>query len=1002
MTGAAPTPRSWSATFARTAARRAGIFLGVFVPGIAAVAWLAGGFGGGRREAPPMPGVRSDPGKIAAVDKGSGVGPGRDGRLASDAIAIVDGQAVPWREWIATWRTSDPAASDDPEVQALRLVDPRFVFFPAPERKGDAVSAKEDAPGTTDVRGKSGLFRQRRGGAPTAHIQGDAAAYHRMDDGDLLTVRSDSLDYAEESRGQGRARAQVVSTDDPVRIEAAGSVVTGRGMHAVFEGRATQRAKVHIEEDVKGSFARPAGRSGLQAPLLVSCDGSCDIEALDAPGMAGKDRRQPWRTVFRKSVRIEEAGRVLTADEVLVEFVRTAARDRERGAQNAEIQRMVATGNVKIDGKDAGGALSISCERLRQHAEDGRTDVMVLEGEQKLSFETSADRARGVAGRRFAIDGRGPTTIRERRDAADRDAAAVVTIAADGSPVCLETDAATGKAVSEMKAARITAELRRAARDAKGAAPLSPQLLRGEGAASLRREDLQATGNTVVWTAPSATRREHVAMAGAPRLFYPDAEGVNPFDEGGRGKPGVFEISAQERIDVDLAPAAPGAPRVSGAHEIATTGRSVARKTVGDEETLRIEADAIQARLDEAGRPRQFVGDGRARVRGRGEGARPRGGDLSGDRVVVSRRSPAGAGGSDTDPARDTDVVVEGGDAIPALAVYDDRSGSDDVRHELRGRTIRAVEGGARVHVSGKATADIGLPLDSLAPARGARTLGATKSAAADEIRADFGPGPKGSSALVRLSMQGSASLRDARVAVSGDAVEYDAVGGKAEVSGRPAVIQRRDDPRLPSSATGPQITAWFDPAGRGGDSFRRAVLPRGGTLVEYKSDSVDGSADRVTPTRVTITAKGEIGYDRRNGWAEREAAVVFERATPAGGWAGESWLDQCRRVDVTFDEAAPGARSGEIRSVLATGSPEPNAGVRIHTKNTAGTREAVAFAERVDAVPLTSELRLSSPSGRSEVYVHQISEARRYFCQRVSVNTRTWEWTDMEGARLE
>ncbi|MCG3134944.1 MAG: hypothetical protein HMLKMBBP_02405 [Planctomycetes bacterium] len=1003
-TGTAP-PRTptWATAFSRVLARRTALFLAVFVPGMGAVVWLSGGLSGGRRDAPPMPGVQSDPGKIAAVDRGSGVGPGSQGRLVADGTAIIGGKPVPWRQWVATWRTSDPAASDDPEVQALRLTEPRLVFFSAPEKAGDPVSAKEDAPGTTDVRGKTGLFRQHRSGSPTAHIQGDAAAYHRMDDGDLLVVHADSLDYAEEARGQAKARAQVVSTDDPVRIDAAGSTITGTGMHSAFEGRATRRAHVHLKEDVKGTFLRQAGKAGAaQSAVVVSCAGSCDLEALDAPAGRSRDGRQPWRAVFRKDVRFEEAGRVLAADEVVVEFVRAAKEDQKQGAQKAEIQRIVATGSVRVDGKDAGRAIAIECERLRQSAEDGRTDVMVLEGAQKISFDTAADRTRGTAPRRYTIEGKGPTTIRERRTLADRDSAALVTIASEGNPVCLETDAATGRAASEMKAARITAELRRDARDAAGAAPMTPTLLRGEGGATLRREELHASGATVVWTAPAESRREHIAIAGAPRLLYPDAEGVNPFDEGGRGKPGTVEITAAERIDVDLAPAAVAGGRKSGAHEIATTGRSAVRKLVGDEETLRLEADSIDARLDEQGRPRLFTGSGRARVRGRGEGDRPRGGDLSGDRIVVQRRGDAGGDAKRDDLARDTDVLVEASEAIPALAVFEDRTGSDDVRHEIRGRTIRATDGGARVHVAGKATVDIGLPLDSLAPARSARTLGAAKSAAADELRADFGPGKKGGSELVFLSLQGNASLRDARAAVRGDALEYDARTGKADASGRPAVMHRNDDPRAPSSATGPRVTAWFDPGGKGGDSFRRAVLPQGGTLVGYRAEAVGGDAERVIQKRVTMTAKGELGFDRKNGWAERDATMVIERATPSGAWTGETWLDQCRRADVTFDDAAPGERQGEIRSILAVGSPDPNAGVRIHTKNAAGTREALAFAERVDVVPLSSEVRLSAPSGRSEVYVHQISEARRYFCQRVTVNRDTWEWTDMEGARFE
>lgn len=960
--------------------RRVGTFLAVFVPLVAVAAWAGGGIFLEHRAPSPAAGGTGaagaiDRSKIVQLEKGA-LGPGENGRMDRNSVAVVDGKAVPYRAWTTFWGTSEPVAEKDPQVRTMRLGRARIVFYPEPERADKPPAAVDAAPGTTTLAGAEATFTQRQGARPAAHFEGGTTAVHRTEDGRTITLQSEALDYSEELPAPNRPARRILESDRDVRVDANGVTVTGNGMRTTLD--TARRQHIRIEENVVGRFAGAESGAPDSRDISVRCDAAADIEALDAPSGGRSDGRQPWRATFRENVVFEDARSVLKADEIVVDFVRTGAADQKAGAPATEIVRIVATGSVDIRGKGANSSYAMVCDRLRAFAEDGRTRVTVLEGAQTLTLDTTTKDGRPST---YSITAKGPSTMRERRTAAALDSAAAVTLVCEGDVVAIEKDTALATAVSELRAPRVTIEGKRDAAATPGAAGLfHPTLLRGEGGAELRRQDLTASGRTIAWT--NSSGRERLALVGTPVLRYPDREGVNPFDPKGAGKPGILELTAGERIDADMAPAAPGAKTRNGTHTVTCAGGMRARKLVGDDATLVMTAKHGTATLDEDGpvrRLRELRAIGEAHLVGRGESDVARSGDFAGEDVVISRPPLGFQTTTEKREAVDMDATVRGSATVPALAVLV----NGKQRHEIRGREIRSLGGGAVIDVDGAASVDFDLPADAAPPTRARRTPGAVMMAVAERLHVETDPGTTGSARVRLVRGDGDVTLRNDEYAFKGDAFAYDRTTGRVTCTGGPARLVRTDD----STLVAPTLYGEFDPAAETKKGFRRSISQNGATLVLYQV------GEDKARERVTIVSKGPFEVTTSFAAATQDVTAVFELQRPDGSWHLDSRLDRCRRIDVTLDPNADGSPSERLRTLIATGAPGPRAGARITTRSPDGGRVATGIAERIEVAPQTTAFTLSCPSGESRVFVDEQSKGALYECDRATINYKTHEW---------
>lgn len=957
--------------------RRAAIFSAVLFPGVALVAWL----GGGVFVAEPGEAIvsRTSPGgtgAVVSIDRGPGIGAGRRGRMERDAVAVIGNRPVHYRAWTADWSSSEPLQDARPGVVRLRLADGRVVLHAEPEKDREP-TLDEDAPGTTLVTGRNCILTQTEDGPPSARLEGEATARHALERGDSMTLRSDVLELRSEERPGTGTKVRIVESDRPVRIEGGGAAIDGTGLTAEFAG---SRRTARVERDVSGVLDARKG----QAPARWSCKGPAILEAIDDGAQDARrgERATPWRATFRDDAVFEDADARLRGEEVIVEFVRTTEADRRAGAPATDVRKLLANGSVVVEGARQGAAWRATSDRLRGWAEDVLTQVSVFEGSPRFTFTSAPDAAGTVT--LHEITCTGPATLRERRPRLAKGGVDEMTITFDGDVQAREWDAATRTLRSELRAPRVTIEGRRPA-DGR----FEPLVARAEGGADLRRLDLAARGKTVVWTARRAGADERITLVGDPVVTYADTKGTSPF--GGEAQPGVFAIASKERIDVDLAPPPAGSSRRSGAARVSVRGGLVARKLVGDEEVYRLTADHGDADFSADGDLREFRAYGTARLSGRGAGPDGRSGRIAGDRIHVTRTAAPGAA-----RAQDFDAIVHGGADGPALALVADAAGK--LHHELRAREIRHEQGGSVVVASQEASADLQVPGDGAGADPRTRPSDAPLRLVADEIRADVDRPDGGRAALRLLTAQGRVALDESLHRLTGDRIVYEDATGRAESWGAPARVVRRFPPtaapedRYESYVSAPQIRAFFDRNASGNERFLRATCPQGGTLVAYHFASPDGNLATRTRERVTITSRGPIDLEPSGASAVGGAVAVWEQRMPDGLWQLDSRVD-AQRMDATFERGTGTAPRDALRSLVATGTPDVQA--RLQSRNPSGTRDATALAERMEIEPHRTRVRMSCPSGRSRVFVHETVSRRKTMCDSVSYNYRTWEWDD-------
>jgi hypothetical protein len=825
------------------------------------------------------------------------------------------------------------------------------------------------------VSGREALLRRRENAPAAASVTGECVATHRIADGDALTLRSDALDFRTEERGGGKSVVHVVETDRPVRIESGGSEVDGTGLLAELDAgrRSGARRVARLQRDVQGVLRVRTDRraaDGQPQEVHVRCSGAGEIEALDRPS---RDGRQPWRATFRDDVEFRDPQSAMTAELVVVEFVRTGTNDRAAGAGSTEVRSLHAEGDVRIDSTAEAASWHVECARFRRFAEDALTDVTILEGDPVLRWEGRAQSAAAGTPKAaplslYEIRCKGPVTMRARRTAAAQDAPADVTLVFEGDVVATERRADTKDLRSEIRAPRVTVESNRGA-----TGRIDPRLVRAEQGAQARFVDFSARAQTITAVAAQPGGTQRIALVGSPVATLRVREGANPL--GGTEPAGLLRLASAGRIDADIAPEPPAGTQPKGTRAfLRTSGGLDARKTKDDEQdwSWRLAAGDGDVKIGWDGAIEEMHAVGDARLSGRGEDGRTA--ELTGDRMTLRRRA-AGTTDASADAWKLLDARVESeGGRLSAAQLTE--AADDTRRNELRAREITSTEGGAVLTARGTASARLHRS------STGAGALEITAS----EIRADVDPDAEGPARVRKVTATGGVLLRDAMHRVTGERLTYDMARGEAEATGSPARLVRREDKVFESYAAGPVVRAWFDAKSEGADRFRRATLPSGGEIVAYFAAPAR--------QRVTTTTKGPIELDRASASCVGQVVCVYESRQPSDRWNADARID-CRRLDMTFDPTIEGGRMSEkLRTLTATGSYDDPA--RVRTRDALGGREAYAEAERVEGTQRDTRLRLLCPSDRSTVYLHDISTGRRMRCDSAVFDYVTFEWTDL------
>lgn len=957
--------------------RRLAIFGAVLALGMTLVVMLSGESRAPRPATTRTPTTRPVTGTRAVVPMGTGtsLGPGRKGRLDRDDIAVVGNRAVPFRELTAEWATSQPIANPDSDVSAQDLGGARITIYPRPNDDHPEPVTSDAEPGVTKVSGDRMILRRRGNGPAAAHVEGAATMRHRVAADDEAVLSSDSFDLRTEIRGAARSEVRILETPDAVRVEGGGSVVTGRGLRAELAAgrRGDERRVVHIDGDVRAKLRTRDGNVRSQTPQVVdvACDGAAEIETLDR---ATKDGRQPWRTTFHEDVEVEDAATKMTTDLLVLDIVRTGATDRAAGADATEIRSLEARGTVRIDGRAEGApGWHVECERLHRFAEDAVTDVTLLEGAPVLRFAGRAQdsgAARTPVTSDYEVRCKGPARIRERRSAAQRDAAAQVTIVFEGDVVVVERVAGTDEIRSEIRAPRVTVEARRGERGR-----IDPSSFRAENGATVRHADFSARATTIVAVSAQGGEPQRFALVGNPEARWLVREGASPL--GGTAKEkGVLVLSAAQRIDADVAPPPADGAKPKGTRVAArAAGGMKAQVFEGDRESWTLVARDGDAKLgwDGAVEEMHAIGDAHLWSHGGGDARR---GELTGTKITVQR------GGTTTSDAwKALDAIAEGSTGLPAVATLVD--GNDATRRdEIRaarlvrtdaGRTLLAVGGAtAALHRSGTGTGAL--------------------AASADEMRLDLAENESGDAEPRRITLTGSVVLRDELHALQGERATYDPIAGEADVRGSPARLWRVEDAKYPSYASGPVVRASFDSKAASADRFRRASLPSGGEIVGYFASPAR--------RRVTTRCSGPLELTRTTASCTRDVVCVYESQLPDGSFNADSRIDALR-VDMTLDAAVKDGRmSDRIRTLVATGSADAPA--RMRTRDPSGGREALAEAERIEGSQWDTKMRLSSQTDGFRVLVADLTKNVRWRCDSVTFDYVTFEWDDFSRPQQE
>jgi len=783
-----------------------------------------------------------------------------------------------------------------------------------------------------------------------------------------------------EARGPQRVEVRIVETDRPVRIEGGEATIDGTGLTAELS-RDLPRAR--IEKDVRGTLRREKGKE----PVRLRCDGPAFLEALERPARTGRaasrEGLQPWRATFRDSVHVEDGRTTLTADEAAVEFVRTTAADQAAGAEKTVVRRMTAIGDVVVEGTDESGGFRATSERLTRFAEDVLTEVSVFEGSPHFTFETKTEDG-ATRPSLFDVTCTGPARLRERRARLDSKEPERVTVTFEGEVVALQTDRASGSFLSEIRAPLLTIEGRRGA-DGK----FEPLEARAEQGAELRRADVSARARNIVWTARRPGADDHVALVSEPLVRFTEKGGTSPF--GGQSRPGVLELRSKEKIDIDFAPPRRDADRTGPPRKAAVLGGMLLRKLdLDDRELWRLQSDRGDALFGDGGEIRDLRAWGDARLENR-DG---RGGFVAGDRIGAVRRPEAT---SDRTRAADLDVTVLGSDERPAIAALD--GDTDALHHEIRARTLRHERGGRVVVATGAATADLDVPGGRSSADPRAPPAAAGLRLRAEEIRADVdfdGEKPK---ALRLLTATGAVAIEEPLHRLLADRAVYELPTGRAEAWGDPVRILRHrgKDPKAPAAApdlggshlVAKHVRATFDREAKGPDRFVRATCPEGGTLVASHLASPDGSDKARARTRLTMTSTGPLDLERDAATAVGDVVAVWEEDLPDGRRRSLGRIDAAR-MEAAFGPWEPPFTRDDVRSLTATGTPENPA--RLHARDPKGGREVVALAERMEMLPARTKVRMSCPSGRSRVFVHEVVEGRKLTCDSATYDYQTGE----------
>ncbi len=962
-------------------ARRFAVFAAVFAAAMGLVVWSTGALRDGDGDGEPPPRETSDAegasqpapsGDVASVGDGLGLGRSEGGTLSRDATVVIDGKPVPYRAWTAEWDRSAPRPGEDPERSVQDVEGCRLVLFPRPDGT-EVPLARADAPGATEVTSRRGVLEHQPGVGLDAQLRQDVVVTHHTEGHGALHLRTQALDCRVAAGRKGDERK--AQSAERVVIEGGGTQLEGVGIDADFAER-TFQATLHRE--VRGHFLARRGEmtgqgasdTAPQEPVDVTCTGAATIVALEAKG-ASKDR---WRATFHDEVRVTQGGTSLHCDLLELEF--RMGDPRAQGSR-VQVDRLVATGHVLMRGAEDGRDIAVDTERATRTFEPGGEEVVVCEGATVMTFAGRLRDPREKGGpaadpSRIEVRSSAGATLRAR-PVPKEPGARRVNVVFEKDVVAKQWNPVTGVVESELRAPKATLYGNRGT-DGR----FAPDTLTAEGGVELRRQDLVATGRTVTWAVVSDQRMDLIRLSGKPQVTLTGAKGQDPFGGGRDEREGRLVLNSDEEVEIRLWQDEQDRKAGKPLAQISATRNVVVRRFLGDHEAYRMTSETGDAVIGADRELEILRAYGGAKLVGFGEGPDAKTAEVSGSRLqVVLGKVPEGSPAGTPRPATAT---VFGDDRTPAVAIVREPGGR---RHELRAPELRYEQGGSVLVAQRGAEAVLNVAEGAAAAPAGKLSDGKI-TVQAVEMRAELRPAADQSSSsrarLKRLVATDRVALNGAVHRLTGDTVTYDAESGRAEAIGRPAIVTRRDVPGFPSFANGEVIRAFFGTSPDNEGQLLRASIPQGGRIVRYLGRGDD-------PQRVQVQASGPIEIERAEATALRDVIVVQESKDAKGQWQRDARMDS-ERLRMVFDMEAKGEAQDRVSRMEATGTDELP--VRVETP------KFTATAQRVTVTSADSQLHIDSAGG-PQCYVNEIGTQRRFYCDSVDWNYKTYEWSNWQ-----
>lgn len=945
--------------------------------------------------------VGEDTGYSSVVPGGIEIGRTRSGHVERRATAVVDGNVAPYIAWELRFDSSEHRDHPEPDVRSEALTDASIWFYPRPTPEEPAPRATE-GPRTSRVDAKTAHVTWRESGVDSlsARLTDDVVLTWFLDedpDGrrgvfpdqapDRALLRSDELLLATEAAsGETGSDVRTVSSDQAVRFEAPGAIIDGTGLDGLLDGaledagpleagsvRMTLRSDVLARFLSKDGLLTGGNRSQDAEPVEVRirCAGACEILKSTEEDSFGLPVTR-WRITFHDDVVVDQGdAQTLTCDRLHLDY-------RFASGAEGDFGRVIAEGSFESVGSSDDQALVMKADR----AEFWRDQEGVRHGllERNVHIETEsllrATQNDGSAARRdgrLVVDcaGRAELVSKPRTDRPEW-MRTVVKLYDD--VVVRAEPAVKTRPVVTLRAPEVSLTGNEVADG--DSTRFDPETLNARGGVTIDYgDDVRATSLVATWSRVVRPGRDAFLLGGDPVVRMTETGTLNPIGEAATAEEGLWVLSADDlELWSERAATGPdGTPGPDGEIEFVARGNGVLRKQVGETEPLVLRSDLLQAR----GRDNKLetvVATGKAELEGVAEDGSGKRGYLAGHRISLIGEAAAG---DDPEARKLVGATVTELGTERAIARITTVGKDGPSQHEVLAPLIQYLDGGSLLQASRGAEARIqydprASALDRLV-IRG-QTLEARVVPEAPERPAE----------LLSIVAERQVRMEGKGVTVTADTVEYDHRTSSAVANGSPAKIASPAALGTASSTAredyvrSPTIRVWFDPTSETTDDRLRRATCQGGRIQFWQPGEDD------TLYRVVASASGPIVMERDLMSARDDVDVRYELAQSNGGFELAARL----RADAIEVQLDPDHDGSELRSawrrLVATSRGQTL--VRVTGKG----MEASAYRV-VNEGPM---LHLSGGGGQ-RVWARRDTPREALFCQSLSVNLDTWEWTD-------